>query len=75
MDLAPKPRIGFIGLGYMGHAMATNILARCFSLNVMAHRRREAVDDLLGRGAHEVVLPSEMASESDIVAPQSLNVM
>lgn len=67
MELARKPRIGFIGLGYMGHGMATNILARGFSLNVMAHQKREAVDDLLGRGAREVVLPSEMASESDIV--------
>lgn len=67
MELAPKPRIGFIGLGYMGHGMATNILARGFPLTVMAHRKREAVDDLVARGAREVTKPAEMAVESDIV--------
>lgn len=62
-----KPRIGFIGLGYMGHGMATNILARGFSVTVMAHRKREAVDDLIARGAREVTKPAEIAFESDIV--------
>lgn len=59
--------IGFIGLGFMGHGMATNILKKGFRLSVMANRRREAVDDLVGRGAGEVRTPRAMAEACDIV--------
>jgi 3-hydroxyisobutyrate dehydrogenase-like beta-hydroxyacid dehydrogenase len=65
--MTERPRVGFIGLGYMGHGMARNILAHGFPLCVMAHRKREAVDDLLGHGAREVATPAEMASRTDIV--------
>jgi 3-hydroxyisobutyrate dehydrogenase-like beta-hydroxyacid dehydrogenase len=67
MESAPRPRVGFIGLGYIGHGMARNILARGFPLTVMAHRKREAVDDLVSQGAREVTTPAEMALESDVV--------
>lgn len=62
-----KPRIGFIGLGYMGHGMAHNIRARGFPLTVMAHRKREAVEDLVGKGAVEAGSPAEVARRSDVV--------
>jgi 3-hydroxyisobutyrate dehydrogenase-like beta-hydroxyacid dehydrogenase len=65
--MTERPRVGFIGLGYMGHGMARNILAHGFPLCVMAHRKREAVDDLVGQGAREVASPAEMASQTDIV--------
>lgn len=67
MKTRTKVRIGFIGLGNMGHGMASNILKHDFPLSVMAHRRREAVEDLVQRGAHEVATPAEMAARSDIV--------
>ena len=51
--MTERLRVGFIGLGYMGHGMARRILARGFPLTVMAHRKREATDDLLSRGARE----------------------
>jgi 3-hydroxyisobutyrate dehydrogenase-like beta-hydroxyacid dehydrogenase len=60
-------RVGFIGLGYMGHGMARNIRARGFPLTVMAHRKREAVDDLVASGAREVATPRALASQSDVV--------
>jgi 3-hydroxyisobutyrate dehydrogenase-like beta-hydroxyacid dehydrogenase len=60
-------RVGFIGLGYMGHGMAVNIRARGFPLVVMAHRKREAVEDLVKRGATEVATPAEMAANADII--------
>ena len=41
-------RIGFVGAGLMGHGMAHNLVAKGFPLAVVAHRRREAVDDLVG---------------------------
>ena len=46
-----KERIGFIGVGLMGHGMAKNIVEKGFPLTVLAHRKREAVDDLKARGA------------------------
>ncbi len=60
-------RIGFIGLGYMGHGMAANILGKGFPLTVMANRRREAVEDLKGRGAAEAATPRALAEMSDVV--------
>lgn len=62
-----KPVIGFIGVGLMGHGMAKNIVEKGYPLVVMAHRNREPVEDLLGRGATEVATPMEMAEQCDII--------
>ena len=62
-----KPVIGFIGVGLMGHGMAKNILEGGYELVVMAHRNREPVDNLLGRGAREAATPAEMTAECDII--------
>lgn len=60
-------RVGFIGLGHMGHGMAINILKRGFPLHVMAHKNRKALDDVVYRGAQEVSTPKAMAASCDIV--------
>ena len=60
-------RIGFIGVGLMGHGMAKNIVEKGFPLTVLAHRKREAVDDLKGRGAKEAASPRAIAEASDVV--------
>lgn len=60
-------RIGFIGLGAMGSGMAANLLAKGFALTVLAHRRREAIDDLVAKGATEAKSGRELALASDIV--------
>jgi 3-hydroxyisobutyrate dehydrogenase-like beta-hydroxyacid dehydrogenase len=62
-----KPNIGFIGVGLMGHGMAKNIVEAGYPLIVMAHRKRDAVENLIGRGAREVSSPREMAKVSDII--------
>ncbi len=62
-----KPVIGFIGVGLMGHGMAKNIVENGYPLRVMAHRKRDAVDDLIGRGAVEVGSPKEMAEACDMI--------
>ena len=62
-----KERIGFIGLGLMGHGMAKNIVAKGWPLAVLGHRKREAIEDLKGRGASEVGSPHAMAGACDIV--------
>ncbi len=60
-------RIGFIGVGLMGHGMAKNIVEKGFGLTVLGHRKREAVEDLKTRGASEAKTPRDVAQHSDIV--------
>jgi len=62
-----KERIGFVGLGNMGHGMAKNIVDKGWPLTVLGHRRREAVDDLKRRGANEAASALALAAESDVV--------
>lgn len=59
--------VGLIGIGLMGHGIGKNIVEKGFALNVVAHRRREAVEDLLKRGAIERKSVSDLASASDMV--------
>nr|WP_246849394.1 NAD(P)-dependent oxidoreductase [Rubellimicrobium arenae] len=60
-------RVGFVGVGLMGHGMAHNILAKGHSLTVVANRRREAVEDLVAKGATEAPSPAALAESSDVV--------
>ncbi|CAM3358715.1 NAD(P)-binding domain-containing protein [Halomonas lysinitropha] len=60
-------KIGFIGLGFMGHGIAKNIVEKGFSLTIMAHRNRTPVEDMISRGATEVETAKEVAAESEIV--------
>lgn len=59
--------VGFIGLGLMGHAMATNIQSNGFSLGVMAHRNRQPVDDLVEKGASEFSHAAELTRAVDVI--------
>jgi len=60
-------RIGFIGIGLMGHGMAKNLLAKGFPLSIRVHRNRSNVQDLLDAGATEVASNALVAKSSDIV--------
>ena len=62
-----NPRIGFIGIGLMGHGMAKNLVTKGFPLTVRAHRNRKPLEDLLAAGAKEVAASAEVARASDIV--------
>ncbi len=62
-----KERIGFIGVGLMGHGMAKNIVDKGWPLTVLGYRKREAVEDLKTRGAQEATSARELAQCSDIV--------
>lgn len=66
--MSGKPRIGYIGVGLMGHGVAKNILERGgHPLVISGHRNRAPVDDLIGRGAVEVPDAAAVAAASDIV--------
>ena len=60
-------RIGFVGIGLMGRGMARNVLAKGYPLTILAHRRREAADELLALGASEARSARELAERCDIV--------
>ena len=60
-------RIGFIGVGLMGHGMAKNLLASGYSVVGMAHRNRAPLEDLIGKGATEAGTPKDIAENADIV--------
>jgi len=62
-----KPRIGFIGLGLMGHGIAKNLVTKGYPLTVRVHRNRKPLEDLLAAGAVEVATDADVARASDIV--------
>lgn len=60
-------RIGFIGLGAMGHGMAANILAKHGQLTVLGNRNRAPVENLVARGAVEAASNGEVAQGCDVI--------
>ena len=62
-----KPRIGFIGIGLMGHGIAKNLVTKGFPLAVRVNRNRAPLEDLLAAGAKEVKTNADVARNSDIV--------
>jgi 3-hydroxyisobutyrate dehydrogenase-like beta-hydroxyacid dehydrogenase len=61
------PRIGFIGLGLMGHGMAKNLVAKGFPLVVKVNRDRSRIGDILAAGAKEASTNADVARGSDVV--------
>jgi 3-hydroxyisobutyrate dehydrogenase-like beta-hydroxyacid dehydrogenase len=62
-----KPRIGFIGIGLMGHGIAKNLVTKGFPLTVRVNRNRAPLADLLAAGAKEVPTNADVARNADIV--------
>ncbi len=62
-----KEKVGFVGVGLMGHGMAKNIVDKGFALTFLSRSRRPASDDLIGRGATMVSTAEEVAAQSTIV--------
>ena len=62
-----KPRIGFVGIGLMGHGIAKNLVSKGYPLTLRLHRNRKPAEDLLAAGAREVSSYVELGRASDIV--------
>ena len=60
-------KVGFIGVGLMGHGMAANILKAGYQLTVIAHRNRQPVEDLVSRGATEADSMADLAANAEII--------
>ncbi|MDE3079583.1 MAG: NAD(P)-dependent oxidoreductase [Paracoccaceae bacterium] len=65
--MSAAERIGFVGVGLMGHGMAKNIVEKGYPLTVIAHRNRKPVEDLVARGATEADSLKTLAERSSIV--------
>jgi len=66
--MAEAMRIGFIGVGLMGHGMAKSLIERGrFALTILGNRNRAPVEDLVRRGAKEAPSPAAVARQSDVV--------
>lgn len=59
-------KVGYIGLGLMGKAIARNILKAGFPL-VVHNRSRAAVDELVAEGAAAANSPKEAAAQVDVI--------
>jgi 3-hydroxyisobutyrate dehydrogenase-like beta-hydroxyacid dehydrogenase len=62
-----KAKVGFIGVGLMGHGMAKNIVTKGHPLVVLGHRNRDPVEHLKSLGAKEAKSARELAVQCDIV--------
>jgi 3-hydroxyisobutyrate dehydrogenase-like beta-hydroxyacid dehydrogenase len=63
-----KQRVGFVGVGLMGHGMAKNIMEKGgYPLTILGHRNRAPVEDLVRRGASEAKDLAALAAASDVV--------
>ncbi len=60
-------RVGFLGVGLMGHGAAKNILEKGYPLAILGHRNRAPVEDLVDRGAVEAADAAALAATSDVV--------
>lgn len=60
-------RIGFIGLGLMGSAMAARLASAGHPMVVLGNRNRKGVERLLALGAGEAAAAQDLAAGSDVV--------
>ena len=60
-------RLGFIGVGMMGHGMAKNLLKQGHAMTLLGHPGNQPVDDLKEMGARTVATPREVADAADVV--------
>ena len=61
------PKVGLIGVGLMGHGLGKNLIDAGLPLAIVAHQRRDRVEELLERGASESPSIIHLAKQSDIV--------
>ena len=66
-NAASKPTVGFIGVGFMGHGLAKNILLGGYDLWIKGNRNRIPVDSLIGKGAREAASVAEMVEHCDVI--------
>jgi len=64
---AGTKRIGMIGIGMMGHGIASNIVKHGHPLAFLEHPGNQPVDSLVAAGARPMPTVAALAAESDVV--------
>ena len=59
--------IGMIGIGMMGHGIASNLVKHGHALSVLAHAGNQPIDDLVQQGVKTFTTPKDLAAHSDVV--------
>jgi 3-hydroxyisobutyrate dehydrogenase-like beta-hydroxyacid dehydrogenase len=62
-----QARVGYIGVGLMGHGAAKHIRLKGYPLTILGHRNRAPVDDLIAQGATEARTAAELARASEVI--------
>lgn len=62
-----KRNIGIIGVGMMGHGIATNIVKHDYPVTVLKHPGNQPLDTLIAAGAKTADTAAELARASDMV--------
>lgn len=60
-------KIGMIGLGLMGHGIATNLVKHGYPLMVLAHEGNQPLDALIAAGVTTVTTAKALAAVSELV--------
>ncbi|MEZ5654196.1 MAG: NAD(P)-dependent oxidoreductase [Burkholderiaceae bacterium] len=60
-------RIALVGVGLMGHGIATNLVRHGHALTVLEHPGNQPVDDLLAAGATSVSDPAALTAGADVL--------
>ena len=59
--------VGMVGIGLMGHGIASNIVKHGHRLCVLAHEGNQPLDQLVAAGTTVMHSAAELAARSDIV--------
>ena len=62
-----KTATGLIGVGMMGHGIASNLLAHGFPLTVLEHPGNQPLDGLVAAGAATAATPADVARACDVL--------
>lgn len=62
-----KKNVGMIGIGMMGHGIASNVIKKGWPLAVMEHPGNQPLDALKSAGARTFQRPADLAAASDII--------
>jgi 3-hydroxyisobutyrate dehydrogenase-like beta-hydroxyacid dehydrogenase len=67
MNMSDKRKLGFIGVGLMGHGLAKNLLKHGHSMTLLEHHGNQPIEDLIGMGARTAATAKEVATGADVV--------
>lgn len=62
-----KEIIGFVGVGLMGHGIASNVQKKGWPIGFVSHPGNQPTDDLVAAGAFAVATPKALAERCDVV--------